>query len=70
MRIVGRYVFYVVCAEATWEVDCAFNWESVSSDRELQLKGNSQRGQESLDTEAEDATLLGAATKQRSRTVT
>jgi hypothetical protein len=30
------------------------------------LKGVSQRGQEPLNTEAEDSTLLEAATKQRS----
>jgi hypothetical protein len=30
------------------------------------VKDASQRGQESLDAEAEDATPLGAATKQRS----
>jgi hypothetical protein len=32
----------------------------------MQMKGSSQRGQEQLDTEAEDATPLEAATKQRS----
>jgi hypothetical protein len=42
------------------------SWKPVSSARQLQLKGASQRGQEPLDTEAEDATLLEAATKQRS----
>jgi hypothetical protein len=35
------------------------------SARELQLKGAGQRGQVSLDTEAEDSTLMEAATKQR-----
>jgi hypothetical protein len=29
------------------------------------MRGTSQRGQEPLDTEAEDATLLKAATRQR-----
>jgi hypothetical protein len=38
----------------------------VSSARELQLRGTSQRGQKPLNMEAEDATLLEAATKQRS----
>jgi hypothetical protein len=42
------------------------SWRPVSSVRELQRKGASQRGQGPLDTEAEDATLLEAATKQRS----
>jgi hypothetical protein len=32
----------------------------------MQQKDGSQRGQESLDTEAEDAIALEAATKQRS----
>jgi hypothetical protein len=42
-------------------------WQlEVSSSRELQLKGASQWGQEPLDTEAKDAALLEAATKQRS----
>jgi hypothetical protein len=42
------------------------SWKPVSSARELQLKGASQREQEPLDTEAEDATPLEAVTKQRS----
>jgi hypothetical protein len=42
------------------------SWKPVSSVREPHLKAASQRGQEPLDTEAEDATLLEAATKQRS----
>jgi hypothetical protein len=37
----------------------------VSSARELKLKGVTQREQEPLDTEAEDAALLEAAIKQR-----
>jgi hypothetical protein len=41
------------------------SWKPVCSARELQLKGAGQRGQEPLDTEAEDAILLVAATKQR-----
>jgi hypothetical protein len=41
-------------------------WKPVNSAGELQLKGACQRGQEQLDMEAEDATLLEAATKQRS----
>jgi hypothetical protein len=41
-------------------------WKPVSLYRELQLKGASQRGQEPLDTEAEDTTLLEAVTKQLS----
>jgi hypothetical protein len=41
-------------------------WKPVSSARELQRKGASQREQEPLDKEAEEATLLEAATKQRS----
>jgi hypothetical protein len=32
--------------------------------QELQLKGASQRGHEPLDTEAKDATMLEATTKQ------
>jgi hypothetical protein len=43
-------------------VDCAL---SVNSNREVQRKGASQRGQKPLDTETEDATSLEAATKQR-----
>jgi hypothetical protein len=39
--------------------------DRVSSFRELQMKGASQRGQEPLDTEVEDATLLEATTRQR-----
>jgi hypothetical protein len=39
---------------------------SVSTARELQLKGDSQRGQVSLNNKAENATPLEAATKQRS----
>jgi hypothetical protein len=42
------------------------SWNPISSDQELQLKGTSQRGQEPLDTESEDATPLEAATKQGS----
>jgi formamidopyrimidine-DNA glycosylase len=42
------------------------SWKLISSARGLQKKGASQRGQEPLDKEAEDATLLEAATKQRS----
>jgi hypothetical protein len=38
----------------------------ASLSRELQRKGASQQGQEPLDTETEDPTLLEAATKQRS----
>jgi hypothetical protein len=38
----------------------------VSSTRELHLKSANQRGQEPLDTKAQDATPLEAATKQRS----
>jgi hypothetical protein len=41
------------------------SWKPVSSTRELQLKGASQRGQEPLDTEAEDAPPLEATKKQR-----
>jgi hypothetical protein len=37
-----------------------------SSTRELQMKGASQWGQGTLDTEVDDATLLEAATKQHS----
>jgi hypothetical protein len=39
------------------------SWKPVSSARELQLNGASQSGQEPLNTEAEDATSLEAATK-------
>jgi hypothetical protein len=42
------------------------SWKPVRSVWELQLEGTSQRGQEPLDTESEDPTLLEAATKQRS----
>jgi hypothetical protein len=42
------------------------SWKPVSSARELQPKAACQRGQEPLDTEAENATKLVAATKQRS----
>jgi hypothetical protein len=42
------------------------SWKPVSTAEELQLKGVSQRGQESLIMVAEDATSLKAATKQRS----
>jgi hypothetical protein len=46
---------------------CEFcSLQPVSSARELQPKDASQRGQEPLDTEAEDAIPLEAATKQRS----
>jgi hypothetical protein len=38
-------------------VRCEFgSWKPVSSAQELLLRGVSQRGQEPLDTEAEDAT--------------
>jgi hypothetical protein len=40
--------------------------KSASSACELQLKGSSQQGQELLDTEDEDSTLLEAAYKQHS----
>jgi hypothetical protein len=40
------------------------SWKPVGTARELQLKGVSQRVQEPLDTEAEDATPLEAATKE------
>jgi hypothetical protein len=40
------------------------NWKPVSTAWELQLKGAGQRGQEPLDTEVKDATLLKAVTKQ------
>jgi hypothetical protein len=39
------------------------SWKPVISARELQLNGVSQRGQEPLDTEVEDATSLEAITK-------
>jgi hypothetical protein len=42
------------------------SWKPVSTAQELQLNGASQWRQEPLDTESEDATLLEAATKQRS----
>lgn len=42
------------------------SWKPVSAVRELQLKAACQQGQEPLDTEAGDATLLEVATKQRS----
>jgi hypothetical protein len=41
------------------------SWKPVGTARELQLKGASHCGQEPLETEAEDATLLEAATKLR-----
>jgi hypothetical protein len=45
-------------------VHCEFgSWKPVSSAQELLLRVASQRGQEPLDTEAEDATSLEAATK-------
>lgn len=40
------------------------SWKPVSSARELQMKGVGQWGQEPLDMEVKDATMLGAATKQ------
>jgi hypothetical protein len=40
------------------------SWKPVSSARKLQLKDASQREQEPMDTETEDATPLEAATKQ------
>jgi hypothetical protein len=47
-------------------VSCEFgSWKPISSAREQLRKGASQRGQEPLDAEPEDATLLEAATKQR-----
>jgi hypothetical protein len=46
---------------------CEFgSWKPVSTAWEPQLKGASRRGQELLDTEAEDAIPLEAATKQHS----
>jgi hypothetical protein len=42
------------------------SWKPVSPAEELQRKGASQRGQEPLDMEAKDATLLEATTKQHS----
>jgi hypothetical protein len=51
--------------ESIWR--CKFgSWKPVSSAWELQLKGASQRGQEPFDTEADDATPLEAAIRQRS----
>jgi hypothetical protein len=41
------------------------SWKPVTSAQELQPKGASQGRQEPLDTEAENATNLEAATKQR-----
>jgi hypothetical protein len=41
------------------------SWKPVSTAQELQMKDASQRGQETLDTEAEDATPLETSTKQR-----
>jgi hypothetical protein len=46
-----------------WEL---FRQLEASSARELQLKCANQGGQKPLDKEAEDATSLEAATKQRS----
>jgi hypothetical protein len=40
------------------------NSKPVSTDREVQLKGASQRGQETPDTEAENVKRLEASTKQ------
>jgi hypothetical protein len=46
-------------------VRCEFgSWKPVNTARELQLKGASQWGQEPLDREAKDITLLKAAIKQ------
>jgi hypothetical protein len=42
------------------------SWKPIITDLELKRKGASQREQEPLDTEAEYATPLEAATKQRS----
>jgi hypothetical protein len=42
------------------------SWKPVSSAREMQLKGASQRGQEPLDMEVEGAIPLEAVTRQRS----
>jgi hypothetical protein len=42
------------------------SWKPIISVRELKLNDVSQRGQEPLNTEAEDATPLEAAAKQRS----
>jgi hypothetical protein len=45
---------------------CEFDsWKPISSTRELQLKGASQRGQELLDTETREYYTDVAATKQR-----
>jgi hypothetical protein len=47
-------------------VHCEFgSWKPVDTARELQLKGASQRGQEPLDTEAEEATTLEAVTRRQ-----
>jgi hypothetical protein len=55
-----------VSRNVTLTVNQFASWKPVNSTRELQLKGVSQWGKEPLDTEAEDATPLEAATKQRS----
>jgi hypothetical protein len=62
MLSVSRFIRSQLCVMSEFG-----SWKSVSTVRKLQLKSASQRRQEPLETKAENATTLVAATKQRSK---